>query len=192
MRTLLAAIVIAATLTASAFEGNLKDVITNPKPGIKLNLLSEGGSNGSAVAWHPIVKKYYTIIAGNEDFPMEVFDEKGNLLQSTTTFADMRGLWYNNVYEMIEGNVYEFHDIVSYYIDDEGLLFEEAPYEELYELPVYDMQAVLCMNLESGTYAWFDKEYLVIQILDMESGEEMVAIELDLGKSTSMTSTIQL
>jgi hypothetical protein len=185
MRTLLAVMIFATSLTTAFAEGNLKNVNTSPKPGVKLKIVGEDGTNGSAVAWHPITKMYYTIVAGNEDFPMEVFDEGGVHLQSSTTMADMRGLWYNDVYEVLEGNTYEFHDIVSYEIDEDGLMYGEAPYEELYELPVNDPQSVLCLNNLDGVYAWFDNEYATLHLIDMESGEDLDVIELDL--STPLT-----
>jgi hypothetical protein len=186
MRTLLAVMIFAISLTISLAEGNLKNVNTSPKAGIKLKIMGEDGTNGSAVAWHPTTKLYYTIIAGNEDFPLEVFDESGKHVQSSTTMADMRGLWFNDVYEVIEGNTYEFHNIVSYDIDEDGLMYGDAPYEELYELPVHDHpQSVLCLNTRDGVYAWFDTEYTTLQLIDMESGDELDVIELDL--STPLT-----
>ena len=35
---------------------------------------SHGGSNGASVAWNPVSKKYYAAMAGNRDFPLEIFD----------------------------------------------------------------------------------------------------------------------
>ncbi len=62
------------------------------------------GSNASAVAWDGKREVYVTVIAGNETFPMEVFDRKGNAVFQTDAGFDWRGLWYNPTTGMLEGN----------------------------------------------------------------------------------------
>ncbi len=62
------------------------------------------GTNASSVAWNPKQNMYYTFIAGNESFPLETFNSKGNSIGQFSTMADARGLWYNPTNEGIEGN----------------------------------------------------------------------------------------
>jgi hypothetical protein len=57
--------------------------------------VSNEGTNASAVVWHPKKKLYFTIIAGNSNFPLEAFDAKGNSKYSKPVGIDSRGLWLN-------------------------------------------------------------------------------------------------
>ncbi len=82
-----------------------------------------GGSNGASIAWHPLQKKYYVAMAGNAEFPLEIFDESGNSLTDTllTTMFDVRGLWYNTQEKKIQGNAYNDFGWVEYMTDESGL-----------------------------------------------------------------------
>ena len=62
---------------------------------LKLELQSDGGTNGCAVVWNPEKKLYYTVIAGNVDFPIDVFSETGKWISTHASGVDNRGLWYN-------------------------------------------------------------------------------------------------
>lgn len=162
----------------------LKEINTKPTLSLQLKLLADDGINGSAVAWIEEYQKYYTLVAGNESFPIEVFDKNGVNLQSIPAGRDMRGLWYNPTYAFIEGNTYEYHDIMSYEIKEDGLLSTEDPYEELFELPVWNPQAVLTLNFRIDQYAWFNKEDSKLHFVDSESGEEDGEITLDIPAET--------
>jgi hypothetical protein len=164
-------------------QPTLKNVNLKPKAGITLKLLSEDGRNGSAVAWIDEFKKYYALIAGNADYPLEVFDEKGKNIQSIPAGADLRGLWYNPEYAFLEGNTYDYHDILSFGMDEKGLLTDEIPYEELYELPVYNPQAVLNMDTDQNMYIWLNHESEEIIFIDAETGEEGETLEIDVPSS---------
>jgi hypothetical protein len=175
--------IIAVFLSSSGLthaQQNLKSVNLKPKAGIKLKLLSEDGRNGSAVAWVDEFEKYYTLIAGNADYPLEVFDDKGNNIQSIPAGADFRGLWYNPEYSFLEGNTYDYHDILSFGTDEKGLLTDEIPYEELYELPVYNPQSVLNMDTEQNMYIWLENESGEIIFIDAETGEEGEALSIEI------------
>jgi hypothetical protein len=67
-------------------------------------MILEGGTNASAVAWDGKKEVYVTVIAGNESFPMEVFDGKGDAVFQLDAGFDWRGLWYNPATGMLEGN----------------------------------------------------------------------------------------
>lgn len=71
---------------------------------LKLTYQQEGGTNASAVTWHPIFKQYYAVIAGNETFPMESFNKKGKPMSQGEAGIDTRGLYYNDATEQLEGN----------------------------------------------------------------------------------------
>ncbi len=99
-------ILTALTLLLS-FQSNAQALKTLKKV-ITLEITEEGGSNGAAVAWHPVQKKYYAAMAGNSEFPMVVFDAKGKKVfeDGITTQYDVRGLWYNPFAKALQANGY--------------------------------------------------------------------------------------
>jgi hypothetical protein len=62
------------------------------------------GTNASAVVFIPGPNVFITVIAGNADFPMEVFDPQGKTLASMPAGLDMRGMWYNPATKQLEAN----------------------------------------------------------------------------------------
>jgi hypothetical protein len=164
----------------SAQDISLSDVQLKPKLSLSLELQSDAGFNGAAVAWHPLYEKYYTLIAGNAEFPIEVFDIKGKHLQTRDAGQDCRGLWYNFTYEYLEANTYETHDIISYEFEGDGFLSEDQPYEELYELPIWDPQAVIALDVERNSYVWYNYEENVLIFVSTETGDEEEVLPLDL------------
>jgi hypothetical protein len=66
----------------------------------------EDGTNASAVAFDPGNKVYYAVIAGNESFPLEKFDEYGNSLSTSNAGVDTRGMWWNPKTKSLELNAY--------------------------------------------------------------------------------------
>jgi hypothetical protein len=62
------------------------------------------GTNASAVAYIPGPNVYITVVAGNPEFPMEVFDSEGNTVASMAVGIDIRGIWYNPATNALEGN----------------------------------------------------------------------------------------
>jgi len=82
------------------------------------------GKRGASVTWHPVQKKYYAAFAGNVEYPMAVFDDKGKRLSSDTQQAmiDSRGLWYDASAKLICGNGYDDYGWFSYKLDNKGLL----------------------------------------------------------------------
>jgi hypothetical protein len=165
---------------ASAQDISLSDVQLKPRLSLSMELQSDAGFNGAAVAWHPLFEMYYTLIAGNEEFPIDVFDAKGNHLQTRDAGRDCRGLWYNPTYEYLEAHTYDVHDIISYVFDDFGFLTEDEPYEELFELPVWDPQAVMALDVERDAYVWYNYEENVLGIISAETGDEMDVLPVDL------------
>jgi hypothetical protein len=62
------------------------------------------GTNASAVAWNSQRQLYAAVIAGNEEFPLEIFDAEGNPVSQSSAGFDWRGLWYNPANDRFEGN----------------------------------------------------------------------------------------
>jgi hypothetical protein len=99
-------------------QSALGQVIDRPKPSLILQISQEEGTNGSGVAYNPIKQLYYTIIAGNTDYPLEVFDGNGNSTFQTSAGVDMRGIWWNAKTNSLEGNSYGEGSIVSYVMNE--------------------------------------------------------------------------
>lgn len=184
-----------AFLLAFAFfigsvNAQVKAIKTKLSPSIVLKISSTEGFNGGAVAWDPYFKKYYASIAGNKDFSITVFNPDGKEVQTTIANADIRGMWFNPFYEYLEANIYEYHDIISYAVDENtGEILDDIPFEELYELPVYNKNAVLALDEDNQTYIWWNADEGVVYTIDTESGEELGDLELkipvDLSKINS-------
>ncbi len=90
---------------------------------MRLQMPPGGGSNGATVAWNPQKKLYYAAFAGNENFPMAVFDAKGTRISDDemTTSADLRGLWFNKKNGKLEANGYGDIGMLAYELDEKGM-----------------------------------------------------------------------
>jgi hypothetical protein len=88
------------------------------------------GTRGGAVIWHPLQKKYYAAYAGNETYPLTVFDVTGKRLSGDdqTAFVDTRGLWYNPKLKKICGNGYSDIGWFSHKLDAKGIPEESEVY----------------------------------------------------------------
>lgn len=88
---------------------------------IVLQMPEDDGSNSASVAWHPLTKKYYTSMAGNANYPMGVFDEKGKLIQDDMDADyDFRGIWYNPITKMLQFNTYDSSGVGHIELESDG------------------------------------------------------------------------
>jgi hypothetical protein len=160
--------------------------ILAPKADLKLQMPAGEGTNSGAVAWYPDHKKYYCAMAGNEAYPIEVFDEKGVHKQTFAAGFDIRGLWFNPIAGILEANVYEYHDIVDYTLDTTGKIIDFYADEYMIELPVYEPQSAMTLNTETGEYLWYDASSGSIVFIDGLAAMENRYLELKLpvGDST--------
>ena len=90
------------------------------------------GTRGASVVWHPVQKKYYAAFAGNEGYPLAVFDATGKRLSNdeTTTMVDVRGLWYNEKNKKICGNGFNEIGWFEYTLDSKGIPESIEVYKE--------------------------------------------------------------
>ncbi len=75
-------------------------------PDISYEFRQESGTNAAVVLFDPVRKLYYTVIAGNSEFPLESFNERGEAKGQYMAGMDTRGLWYNPKTAALEGNAY--------------------------------------------------------------------------------------
>ncbi len=88
------------------------------------------GTRGAAVVWHPVQKKYYAAFAGNQGYPLAVFNLAGKRLSGDdqTALVDTRGLWYNPGFKKICGNGYSDIGWFSHTLDTKGIPTESEIY----------------------------------------------------------------
>jgi hypothetical protein len=162
-------------------QTTIKSVNKKPVKDITLKLQSSEGTNGCALAWNPSTSCYYSVIAGNSDFPIDVFSADGRQIQSIAARMDLRGFWHNPTYGMMEGNTYENMDIATYLYLTDGTIDEaDEPLIELYELPITSSQAALSLNFKENKYIWFDYENNKIKQINPETGAEDGELTLNL------------
>lgn len=113
-------ILLALCATYSFVSAQKKRTLT---PTIELKMPDGDGTNGASVAWHPKQKKYYASFAGNADFPIAVFSDKGERLSGDDLMAgfDVRGLWYDPTQDAICGNAYAENGWFMLVLDSKGL-----------------------------------------------------------------------
>jgi len=104
------------------------------------------GTRGASVVWHPVQKKYYAVFAGNQNYPLAVFDEKGKLLSEEDLIAmiDSRGLWYDATTKLISGNAYNEYGWFTYKLDTKGIPTDLDVIHEGMHQP--DVQSVAAYN----------------------------------------------
>lgn len=142
------------------------------KQTLELKVKGEGGANGAAVAWDPVAKRYYTAIAGNSGFPLNVFNASGILLSDTTitTQIDIRGLWYNTKSKTLQANGYSDIGWVSYKLNSKGIpestttMFEGKIQPNDHAVGTYDAKTNSVFFLDS-------EEDFVVENYSVEDGK---------------------
>lgn len=88
---------------------------------ITLNIKSENGNNGVAIAYNAKQKLYYVTYGGNADYPLEVFSENGNNLYSAALGYDARGMNYDPKSNSLKGNLYDEGGYFEIRLDKSGI-----------------------------------------------------------------------
>ncbi|MET0394852.1 MAG: hypothetical protein ABW019_17035 [Chitinophagaceae bacterium] len=173
---LLMAALSAMTVQAQLEKKQLKQTLTLKMPG-------ESGSNGAAVAWHPVLKKYYASMAGNASFPMGVFDLAGRLQSDEELEAlfDIRGLWYNSDTKTLQMNGYNDFGWAEYELDKKGFPEDVTVLREGMNQP--NAQAAGAYNARAGKIYFFNSDEGNIEIYDLATSSYEDAIDLTLGRA---------
>jgi hypothetical protein len=155
----------------------LKQVLTLP-------IVFQGGANGSGVAWHSVQKKYYAAQAGNEIFPMEVFDANGRLLSDDNlkTLADLRGFWYNPNTKTLQANCYDVAGWVEYKLNGKGIPVSKTNMDKDPGKP--DAQSVGVYDPKKNVVYYFDYSTVGIEQHKMSDGVSDTTFALHLGAKT--------
>jgi hypothetical protein len=122
------------------------------------------GTRGASVVWHPVQKKYYAAMAGNEAYPIAAFDATGKRLsgQNDETMIDVRGLWYNPDLKRIEGNAYSDFGWFYYKLNSLGMIesnevfFEDENQPNEQSVGAYDPADKKVMFLNGSQVYFYD------------------------------------
>ena len=172
----------------------------NTKPVKKVAVLSmpgDAGSNGAAVVWHPVLKKYYASFAGNTEYPLAIFDATYKLLSSddVTTMFDVRGMWYNTVSKKLEANGYDENGWISYKLNAKGIPEDIVQLQEGMVQPteqsvgVFDAQKKRISFLKDGTiYSYSLNGQIADDYIELKlKVDEPSETEDELEKTTALT-----
>ena len=175
------AFILSLSMTVMALAMKAQVKTTNVKQVATLNMPTDGGNNGAAVAWHPVQKKYYAAYAGNTDYPLAVFNTAYQLVspEDLTTLFDVRGMWYNTVSKKLEANGYDDNGWISYKLDQKGIPQDIQPLQEGMVQP--DPQSLGVFDALKKKICFLTDNRIVYYSLSGEPLDE--SIELELKKS---------
>ncbi len=156
---------------------SLKQVLT-------LRIDRPGGANAASVAWHPVQKKYYAAQAGNEVYPMEVFDATGKMLSDDKleTMFDVRGFWYNPNTKTLQANGYDVAGWVDYKLNGKGIPISVTKMDIEPGKP--DAQSVAAYDSKKNVVYYFDYANVGVERHNMKDGVADTTIALHLGAKT--------
>ncbi len=186
---------IASVLTLLLFAGiatfaqNKAAADKTLKPALILKIEREGGANGANIAWHPVQKKYYAAMAGNETFPMTVFDVNGKVLSSDNleTMFDVRGLWYNPTSKTLQANGYDNFGWSDYKLDGKGMPVSSRKLSVATSQP--DAQSVGAFDTKNNKLCFYDYTMVSIERHNMNDGAVADNIQLYLGAAKKENTT---
>ncbi len=180
MSKLLKMMAIATTLLVASLHAESQTPKTL-KASISLKIDRPGGANGASVAWHPVQKKYYAAQAGNETFPMEVFDEKGKMLSDDKleTMFDVRGFWYNPNTKTLQANGYDNNGWAEYKLNGKGIPTAVTKMDKEAGKP--DAQSVGIYDPKNNVVYYLDFNSSSLERHVMKDGVSDTSIALHLG-----------
>lgn len=148
---------------------------------MKLAIDRPGGANGANIAWNPVLKRYYAAQAGNEVFPLEVFDMHGNRVSSSTleTMFDVRGFWYNPNTKTMQVNGYNDFGWAEYKLDNNGMPVAARKLSVAASQP--DAQSAGAYDSKDNMLLFFDFSSISLEGHSMKTGATEKNIPLYLG-----------
>lgn len=95
--------------------------LNNPQKDLVLEIKSDDGKNGIAIAYNPEKDLYYAAFGGNKDYPLEVFTSTGKNVYSKEIGFDARGLSYDKKTNCLYGNSYNDGGYYKLLLNDAGI-----------------------------------------------------------------------
>ncbi len=151
--------------------------VTNAEQVMKIKI-PEGGANGAAVIYHPKEKLYYAAQAGNEAFPLIIFDSEGNIqsAEGQATLIDVRGMWYNPKTKEIGGNGFKEFGWYKYELNKNGMpekidIFKQGRYQP-------DDHSAGVLNTEDNEVLFLDGLNIVCYTTDGKSKNKNIQLKI--------------
>jgi len=142
----------------------------------KLSLVMQdnGGRNGVSVSYNSDMELYYAIIAGNSDFPLDVFDKKGRVIGNYKAGFDCRGLWYNPKTKRLEGIGY----------GDYGLFYKNLNKNGLPDMSAISIKSKFTNDQEVAVYHSEKNQFVMykdnfVYFYSVKNGKEIKKIKLE-------------
>ncbi len=142
-----------------------------------------GGTDGAAVAWHPLEKKYYAAQAG-ADAPMMIFDEKGKKITATDLKAgvDVRGLWYNPKSRTLQASTASNNGWYEYAVNERGV--PENRRRITIETGIHGAQAVGAYDYRSDAVWFYDNTTAMAESRGLNGLASVEKTKLKLGSTS--------
>lgn len=166
-------LLLALFLTVNFFQLSAQPLSSATKD-FEYSFVSREGTNASAVVWHPKKKLYFTLIAGNSDFPLEAFDENGKSKYSREIGVDSRGLFTNgkdlfiNAYDEMGWYKVSFNDNLSSHSTES--LFQGQLQPDPHSAGVY--------YKKKKSVAFYDYSLGAIRLYSLKNPERVATITL--------------
>lgn len=141
-------------------------------------MISSDGTNASAVAWDSKKQLYFTVIAGNVEFPIEGFSQGGSSEYSAYAQVDARGMWYNPKKKCLEINGYGDFGWVSVKINKDMASHSVKQIFSGQLQPDYNSCGTFCP--EKKAIAFFNVGNITIDFYDVKSGELEESVSLNI------------
>lgn len=141
-------------------------------------MISNDGTNASAVAWDSKKQLYFTLIAGNTEFPLEGFSQGGRSEYSAYVQVDARGMWYNPKKKCLEINGYGDYGWASVKINKDMASHSVKQILSGQYQPDYNSCGTFCP--EKKAVAFFNFENSTIDFYNIKSGELKESVSLNI------------
>ncbi|HTO15038.1 MAG TPA: hypothetical protein VLZ83_04675 [Edaphocola sp.] len=153
------------------------------KKSLELKIPRKGGANAANVAWHPIQKKYYAVMAGNADFCLGVYDKNGKILSSPEQKAliDIRGLWYNPIRETIQLNGFDQAGWAEFQLNKNGIPTGVKTFFPGMQQP--NEQSVGAYDSNSDILYFLNNSNSMVAKYELKTGKRLVDGFISLGAS---------
>lgn len=143
------------------------------------------GSNGAGVTWHPVQQNFYAGMAGNETYPLTVYNAKGVQVSADDleTMTDLRGLWYYSQHKSIQSNGYNDYGIREYQLNKQGIPFgTEIIREGMYQPSANSVGSY--DPVKKRIYFLTNNEHLAVAVYNTTAYEQEYMIQLHLQNTT--------
>ncbi len=129
---------------------------------VMLQVKSEEGTNGLAVAYNPTARLYYSVFAGNGAYPLEVHNLNGESIYQLEIGYDVRGMWYDPKTKSLEGITYNNEGGFVFNLNQagepEGSRLTDFSYGmDAQSVGVYAEKLKMVMFAQNGTVSFFKK-----------------------------------